>query len=156
MRSDNRLSLALHVLLHMTELDGPATSEQLGPRLGVNPVVLRRTLAGLRDAGIVTSVKGHGGGWSVARDLSKVTLRDVHAAIGTTALFGIGHRDEDTGCPIERAVNRAITGALDAATETFESSLHGVAVADLIEGGRRKLHRQATAGQIHEKGHVHA
>src|SRR4051794_37704523 len=105
MRSDNRLSLALHVLLHMSELEVPVTSEDLGPRLGVNPVVLRRTLAGLRDAGIVRAAKGHGGGWTVARDLAHVTLGDVHAAIGSTALFGIGHRDEDTACPIEKGVN---------------------------------------------------
>lgn len=152
MRSDSRLSLALHVLLHMDEHDRPATSEELGPRLGVNPVVLRRTLAGLRDAGIVQSVKGHGGGWSIARDLAHVTLGDVYAAIGASTLFGIGHRDEATECPIEEAVNRAITGALHAASETFESSLHGVAVADLIAGGRRKLARQSHPS----RGHSHA
>jgi Rrf2 family protein len=143
MRSDNRLSLALHVLLHMSEHDGPASSEQLGPRLGVNAVVLRRTLAGLRDAGIVSSVKGHGGGWSIARDLSEVTLGDVHRAIGSSALFGIGHRDEETACPIEQAVNRTITGALHAASEVFESALQGVAVADLLEGGRKKFRQHA-------------
>lgn len=152
MRSDNRLSLALHVLLHMVEHDGPATSEEIGHRFGVNPVVVRRSLAGLREAGIVQSVKGHGGGWSIARDLAGVTLGDVHAAIGSSALFGIGHRDEATECPLEEAVNRALTGALHAASETFESSLHGVAVANLIAAGRRRLARHSQ----HSRGNVHA
>jgi DNA-binding IscR family transcriptional regulator len=32
-----------------------------------NPVVIRRTFAGLREAGIVAATKGHGGGWRLAR-----------------------------------------------------------------------------------------
>lgn len=159
MRSDSRLSLALHVLLHMTELEGAVTSEELGPRLGVNPVVLRRALAGLRDAGIVRSEKGHGGGWTVARDLARVTLCDVHDAIATTALFGIGHRDVETACPIEQAVNRALGGALAAATEAFEARLRAVTVADLLAGARRGLARRAARpglGSHAKRGPAHA
>jgi DNA-binding IscR family transcriptional regulator len=62
MRNDSRLSRMLHVLLHMARHDGPITSEAIGMMLGTNPVVVRRTLAGLRDAGYVRSDKGHGGG----------------------------------------------------------------------------------------------
>lgn len=55
------MSGVLHVLLHMAEADGPITSERLAMMMGTNPVVVRRTMAGLRDLGLVASGKGHGG-----------------------------------------------------------------------------------------------
>ena len=59
-------------------------------------------MAGLRDKGYVTSVKGHGGGWSLAMALSDITLLDIHNALGESSVFTIGLSDEHTSCPIER------------------------------------------------------
>ncbi len=67
MRRDSRLSVALHALLHLGEQGEVITSEALAAMLAANPVVLRRTLTKLREAGIVRAEKGHGGGWSLAR-----------------------------------------------------------------------------------------
>jgi DNA-binding IscR family transcriptional regulator len=95
MRNDSRLSRMLHVLLHMARHDGPMTSEAIGMMLGTNPVVVRRTLAGLRDAGYVRSDKGHGGGWAIACDLERVSLLDVEMAgevSHTRLLLGFGLR----------------------------------------------------------------
>ena len=82
MKRDSRLSGVLHVLLHMAQQPGPFTSETLAKAMDTNPVVIRRIMAGLREIGYVRSEKGHGGGWTIACDLSKVTLRDVYAALG--------------------------------------------------------------------------
>ena len=49
MKRDSRLSGVLHVLLHMAEQGGPATSESLAKAMGTNPVVIRRIMAGLRE-----------------------------------------------------------------------------------------------------------
>ena len=54
MRKDSRLSRMLHVLIHMDQLNAPATSEKIASMLNTNPVVVRRTMAGLRDKGYVT------------------------------------------------------------------------------------------------------
>jgi DNA-binding IscR family transcriptional regulator len=64
MRRDSRLSGVLHVLLHMAEQDGPVTSEVMAKAMTTNPVVIRRLMAGLRDAGYVRAENGHGGGWT--------------------------------------------------------------------------------------------
>ena len=103
MRRDSRLSGVLHVLLHMAQKAGPATSGDLAQAMGTNPVVLRRVLAGLRDQGLVRSEKGHGGGWTLACDLAKVTLRDVYGALGSPTLLAIGNRTEAPGCVVEEA-----------------------------------------------------
>ena len=138
MRRDSRLSVALHVLLHMDELDAAVTSEALGPMLELHPVVLRRTMAGLRQAGIVRADKGHGGGWSLARRLDAVSLHDVYAALGTPALFSIGPREESPGCLVEQAVNRSLGKALERAEASLLEELGNVSLADIAADVRRK------------------
>jgi DNA-binding IscR family transcriptional regulator len=143
MRRDSRLSVALHVLLHMSEMDAVVTSETLGPLMKSNPVVLRRTLAGLRDAGIVRSDKGHGGGWALARALETVTLADVYAALGMTTAFCIGHRDARPRCLLEQAVNRAIDESLTEAEALLVARLGRITVADVLADARRGAARRS-------------
>ena len=121
MKRDSRLSGVLHVLLHMAEAPGPVTSDAMARAMQTNPVVIRRIMAGLRDAGFVHSEKGHGGGWTIARDLAAITLRDVYAALGSPALFAMRNRTDAPGCLVEQAVNAALNGAyLDAETLLLE------------------------------------
>lgn len=140
MRCDSRLSGVLHVLLHMAETDGPVTSEIMATVMQTNPVVVRRIMGGLRDAGFVHSAKGHGGGWTIARDLASVTLRDVYIALGSPALFAMGNRADVPGCLVEQAVNAALDTAfhdaeamlLDRFGTVTLAQLRGVACEGLI------------------------
>ncbi|WAM28088.1 Rrf2 family transcriptional regulator [Myxococcus sp. NMCA1] len=147
MRRDSRLSVALHVLLHMEDMGPVVTSEAMGRLLKANPVVVRRTMAGLRDAGILTSVKGHGGGWSLARTLDTVTLGDVYEALGTPTLFSIGPHDESPGCLVEQTVNDALGKALDQAAALLMQHLRSTSVADLGRGVRRR-HARAVKRRV--------
>jgi len=55
MKHDSRLSAVLHTLLHMADAGRPMTSTELATHMNTNPVVVRRTMAGLRRAGFVSS-----------------------------------------------------------------------------------------------------
>ena len=146
MRRDSRLSVALHVLLHMEELGPVMTSEAIGKLMKANPVVVRRTMAGLREAGIMRSEKGHGGGWSLARTLDSVTLADVYEALGTPALFSIGPRNESPGCLVEQAVNGALGKVLGEAEALLMKQLRSTSVADLAKSVQRSASRAAKKG----------
>lgn len=112
MRKDSRLSRLLHALIHMDMLNRGVTSDELGKMLGTNPVVVRRTMALLKKAGYVSSVKGHNGGWHLETSLTDITLFDIQTLVGDASLFTIGLTDEHNNCPIEKAVNTAISGVL--------------------------------------------
>lgn len=153
MKRDSRLSGVLHVLLHMAERHGPVTSEVLAKALDTNPVVIRRIMAGLRDQGYVRSEKGHGGGWSLACDLSKITLRDVYTALGSPSLFAIGNRTEASGCLVEQAVNAALNQAFHDAEALLLSHFGEVTLAMLSAD----LHNRILArGGSHHLETVHA
>jgi DNA-binding IscR family transcriptional regulator len=134
MRNDSRLSRMLHVLLHMARHDGPMTSEAIGMMLGTNPVVVRRTLAGLRDAGYVRSDKGHGGGWVIACDLERVSLLDVYRAVGGPRLFAIGNEHSNPDCAVEQLVNAAVDDVLRDAEALLVERLGAVSLAELSKG----------------------
>ncbi len=146
MRRDSRLSVALHVLLHMEEMGPVVTSEAIGRLMKANPVVVRRTMGGLRDAGIMCSAKGHGGGWSLARKLDSVTLADVYEALGMPALFSIGPRNESPGCLVEQAVNGALGKVLGEAEALLMKQLRSTSVAELARSVQRSAARSARKG----------
>jgi len=131
MRRDSRLSGILHALLHMAEEPGPLTSEALAAAMQTNPVVVRRTMAGLREAGFVQSVRGHGGGWTIARALHEITLRQIYVALGSPSLFAIGNRTEAPGCLVEQAVNAALDDGLRDAERVLLERLDSVTLAAL-------------------------
>jgi len=139
MKRDSRLSGVLHVLLHMAEQDGPVTSEVLAKGMCTNPVVVRRIMGGLRDQGYVRSEKGHGGGWSIACDLKRVTLRDVYEALGRPTLLAIGNRTEAPGCLVEKVVNAALDDACRDAEALLLSRLGDVTLARLSADFHRGL-----------------
>lgn len=131
MKRDSRLSGVLHVVLHMAEHGAPMTSEVLAAHMQTNPVVIRRIMAGLRGQGIVTSAKGHGGGWQIAADLETVTLRDIYEALGSPDFFALGNRTESPGCLVEQSVNAALDGAFREAEALLIERLGSITLAQL-------------------------
>ena len=115
----------------MVQRDGPVTSEVLAKSMDTNPVVIRQIMAGLRDAGYVRSEKGHGGGWTLTCDLSRVTLRDIYNALGCPSLLAIGNRTDAPGCLVEQAVNAALNKSFQDAETLLLSSLGKVTLAML-------------------------
>lgn len=140
----------LHILLHMAHAGRQLTSEELARMLRTNPVLVRRTLAGLRERGLVSSEKGHGGGWVVTRPLDAITLFDVYEALGEPDLFAIGHRSEQSRCLVEQAVNAALDQTLAEAEALLLARLREVTLASMSVGFKRCDPEALPGG-----GHVH-
>ncbi|MDP3409940.1 Rrf2 family transcriptional regulator [Bosea sp. (in: a-proteobacteria)] len=144
MKSDSRLSGVLHVLLHMAQSSGPVTSETLARAMRTNPVVVRRVMAGLRERGYVRSGKGHGGGWTLARDLAEISLRDVHEALGDPTLLAIGHRSDEPGCLVEQAVNAALADSFREAEAFLLARLGAITLQMLSADFHARLARRTS------------
>lgn len=136
---DARLSRMLHLLIHMERAEGPLTSDAAAVMLNSNPVVVRRTMAGLRDAGYVTSVKGHGGGWSLTRSLASITMLDVHRALGANRIFALGPANPEPDCLVEQAVNGSLEDAMRQAEAALLRRLGEVTLADIAADFDRRL-----------------
>jgi Rrf2 family protein len=151
MSRDGKLSGILHVLLHMAEHRGPVTSDTLARMMQTNPVVIRRVMAGLREQGYVHSEKGHGGGWTLARDLTGITLRDIYEGIGSPSLFAIGNRSEAPDCAVEQAVNAALDSSLREAEALLLASFGAVTLADLSADFHHRLTRRLAEHPLEQR-----
>ncbi|MES2257045.1 MAG: Rrf2 family transcriptional regulator [Pseudomonadota bacterium] len=150
MRRDSKLSSILHLLLHMARSERPFTSDELAGFLQTNSVLVRRTLAGLRQRGYVASEKGHGGGWVITADLHRVTLRDIYISVGSPTVFAMGNRVDEPECLVEKVVNQSLTNAFDEAEALLISRFADITIADL---SRRFNAQYAQHGEQH---HGHA
>ncbi|MGR3503200.1 RrF2 family transcriptional regulator [Pseudaestuariivita sp.] len=139
MRRDNRLSRTLHVLIHMADQDAAVTSDAIAEMLGTQGPGVRRMMGGLREAGIVTSTKGHGGGWRLTRPLAEITMLDIYAALGEPAVFAMGPARENPTCLVEQAVDARLGVAFDRAAALLRAELQAASLADIADDFERRL-----------------
>lgn len=135
MKRNSRLSLALHTLGHMVqEPEKLRTSADIAAHAGTNPVVVRRVLGRLRQAGLLTSEKGHAGGWKLARAPQKITLADVYLALDER-LIAPGNHDDEHQCSVGRALHRQVLAVLEDIENSLVDRLAATTVAEVHDPG---------------------
>lgn len=141
MKTDQRLWRTLHVLIHMNQQDSPMTSQAIAKMLNTNPVVVRRTLSGLRDKNWIHSEKGHGGGWRLACSLEQLSLQDVYEALNEPPIVNFNSANDSQGCLVEKAVHEAVDEVLEQARDLIMQRFKGITVAQ-IEKDFQVLYKQ--------------
>jgi Rrf2 family protein len=134
MKRSSRLSLALHALVHLhKQPDVAMTSTTLAQCLMTNPVVVRRVLGELREAGLVGSTKGHDGGWRLLRPAAEISLYAVYAAMGESLLIRTESDPGDVQCPIVRSVNAVMGDFIADAEALLAARLQRVSLDDIAD-----------------------
>lgn len=131
MPKDSRLSRTLHTLIHMADQEEPLTSDVLAKSLKTHGPAIRRMMSGLKASGIVSSSKGHGGGWMLERELDQITLLQIYEALGEPTLFAIGPAQDTPDCLVEQAVDAHLTAAMDRAAQVLRAELSRTSLADI-------------------------
>lgn len=129
MKRNSRLALALHTLGHMAgDPNRMRTSADIANHAGTNPVVVRRVLGKLRQAGLLNSEKGHAGGWRLARDPQSITLADVYLALDERL---IAADDTTTDCSIEHALHHRVSIVLQNTEQNLINQLATTTIAEV-------------------------
>jgi Rrf2 family protein len=148
MKRSSRLSLALHALVHLHKQPETAiTSTTLAQCLMTNPVVVRRVLGELREAGLVTSTKGHDGGWRLLRPAVEISLYAVYSAMGENLLIRTESDPGDAQCGIVRSVNSVMGEFIADAEALLAARLQRITLDDIA--------RQATPHPLYPLPGVH-
>ena len=131
MKRNSRLSLALHTLGHMAgDPNKLRTSADIAEHAGTNSVVVRRVLGKLREAGLLSSEKGHAGGWRLAREPKDVTLADVYLALGER-MIATDEASELPACAGEYALHERVTSVLEEIEESLVRRLAETSLSDV-------------------------
>lgn len=134
MKITSRFTVAVHTLLVIYKFGDTrkVTSEFIASSVNVNPVVIRRTLGSLKEAGLV-QVKAGTGGASFSKPLEKVTLLDVYRAAGCVedGLFHF-HENPNPDCPVGGNIHGVLDKHLSEAQSAMEDKLKSVTFAELV------------------------
>ena len=134
MSTNSRFTVGIHILTLLAYGTGePMTSDYIAGSVNTNPVVIRRLLSLLRNAKLVTSRGGPGGGWQLARPPRSVTLRDIYIAMEGRAIFPMHPNPPNPRCPVGGRIQSALSGHFDEARHVVERQLGKTTVADLVD-----------------------
>lgn len=108
--NNTRFASALHILTLLADSPGEwLNSEWIAGSLNVNPVVVRKELIVLHEAGLVQSRKGKNGGSTLAKDPQKISLAEIYLAVKNSEVLGKRHAQPSPDCPIGKQINQKLT-----------------------------------------------
>lgn len=138
MSNNAQLTTAIHALcwLELASRRGRTTltSAEIAASLANNPVQIRRSLAPLRQAGLVHVVgRGPGAGWSLAKPADAITLQDVSAALEEEGPFGLHPHQPNQGCPVGAGIRPVLEDIYADVQTAMAQQLARRTVADVLD-----------------------
>ncbi len=142
MQISSRFTVALHIFtaVDVFKDDYKVTSDFLAGSIGTNPVIIRKLLTQLKNAGLITVARGTGG-IELTKELSEISFYDVYQAIEPLEggdLFRF-HEAPNPQCPVGRNIHALLDGKLQKIQEAMESEMKKYTLQDLREGMQELL-----------------
>jgi Rrf2 family protein len=126
---------AVHCCVILSQADGPVSAQRLAEFHGISRTYLAKTLQVLSRAGLVTTIEGRIGGYSLARPAADLTMLDVVLAVeGTAPAFRCTEirRNGPFGAPPEKCDRPCgVAQVMADAERAWRASLARVTIADL-------------------------
>ena len=146
MQISSRFTIALHIFtcVDVFKDEYKVTSDFLAGSINTNPVVIRKILTQLKNAGLITVARGTGG-VTPTRPLSDITFYDVYQAIEPVENGDLFHFHEapNPECPVGRNIHGLLDGKLKAIQSAMEDEMKKYTIEDLREGIQELLEEKA-------------
>lgn len=128
----SRSAVAIHALTLLARWsERMLTSAEIADSLTSNPVLVRRILGSLRDAGLVWATEGRNGGWTLARAPSEITLHNVYAAVEEGPILSRHPHPPSADCEVGRNIQALLEVEFRDAERALEERLGRTTIAHL-------------------------
>ena len=137
---DTKFSVAVHILILISESQNHINSEQMAQSVGTNASYIRKILSLLKRAAIIDGHRGIGG-YSLEVPPKQLTLLQVYQAVTEGAkihLLDI-HQNSNDGCVVGRHIRPVLTDMFAEIEEGFARLLSGKTLADCIADIRKRI-----------------
>ena len=134
MLSNTHFSMAIHVLSALAYHEGEVVgSDYLAKSVGTNPSFLRGLIGRLKEAGLVETQMGKGGGARLARKASQISLRDVYQATESRPAVKTHECCNTSKCPVQAGMNSLLFDINERLEKAVAAELKRTTVADLLK-----------------------
>lgn len=121
---DTKFSVALHILTMISESKEVLSSQALAESVGTNASYIRKVIALLKNAGLITSQQGRSG-YQLSKSPKEMTLLEIYFAtqeVEHINLFQI-HQNANQACPVGQHIENAMSPIFSKVEEQLEKEL---------------------------------
>ena len=128
-----RFAFAVHALAMLAaHQDRKVTSEEIAQSVNTHAVVIRRLMAALRQAGLVTTGQGPGRGSALARAPRAISLAAVYRAVKLNPTFAMHPQAPNRRCPVGRNIQAVLAEVALDSEAALERALAKRCIADVV------------------------
>ena len=136
-----QFTVAAHIMTALGFFHGQEiASAALAESVNADPTFVRKSLSKLCKAGLIVTTRGKNGASKLTRSPRQITLLDIYRASAAPPTFAIHSYPVEKRCPISRNIKGCMSSVLKKAQDSFENSLDGITLADVVgdinRGGR--------------------
>lgn len=133
--NNTRFATAIHILTLLAAMpDEWLSSEYIAGSINVNPVIVRKELSILNEAGLVISKKGKEGGVQLGKASKKISLADIYIAIKSSEVLGRKNLQPNPACPIGKQINSRLTYLFTETDQQLIKDLSKKTLAAFLDG----------------------
>lgn len=137
---DTKFSVAVHVLILISESPEVMNSDQMAGSVGTNASYIRKVLSLLKKAAIVDS-HGRNSGYSMTTVPDQLTLLRIYQAVMEESkihLLDI-HQNPNDKCVVGRHIRPVLTYMFEDTEQAFARSLESKTLADCLANMRKRI-----------------
>ncbi len=132
MTGNSRFAVSVHILAYLAFRKGAAVpSAEIASSVDTNPVVIRRLLAALVNAKVVTAHKGAAGGFTLAAPADKIALLDIYRTVEPDPMHGLNRFAPNRKCPVGARIEQILSDVFAKAQAAMEAELGRVTLAEV-------------------------
>ncbi len=133
MATNTQFSIAVHLMIALGFGGGrQATSSELAGSINTSPSFVRRILAKLSKAGLVSTTTGKSGSCVLAKRAEDVSLLEIYKAVDAPQTFAIHDYPVQGSCRVSCNIESVMNKVLDKAQNSFEGNLGDTSLAEVI------------------------
>jgi len=133
MAATSQFSIAVHILTMLAKTcDERVKSEYLAKSVNTNPVVIRRLLCNLQEAGLVISQVGASGGTCLSRLPENIRLSEVYKVVSPGDIFSLHSKTPNQDCPVGKNIEAILCRLQKEIDKTIEEKLAEYTLRDVI------------------------
>lgn len=132
---DTKFSVALHILVFISETNQVASSERLAQSVNTNSSHIRKITALLKKAKIISSQQGKSG-FVLEKPAKDLSLKKIYQAVYPDKLILHVHEDANPDCPVGSRIEGVLTPVFAQAETNLLNHLEQETLADLIRDMR--------------------
>ncbi|UKB78873.1 Rrf2 family transcriptional regulator [Chryseobacterium sp. MEBOG07] len=104
--NNTRFATAVHIMTLLAKSPQEwLTSEWVAGSINVNPVIVRKEISVLKEAGLIISRQGKEGGSQIAKNADVITISEIYKAVKNTEVLGKKNQNPNPACSVGKEIN---------------------------------------------------